>query len=72
MESAIDQILLTQDTIMAVRRRDTGIDTISEIVSREIDPVLFILPLQRIISRFNCAQRHNRTLSRNLTHSITS
>ena len=71
MESAIDQILLTQDTIMAVRRRDTGIDTISEIVSREIDPVLFILLLQRIISLFNCAQRHIGTLSRNLTNSIT-
>ena len=41
MESTIDQILLMQDTIMDVRRR-TQESTISEIVSRQIDPVLFI------------------------------
>ena len=44
MESTIDQILLMQDIIMDVRRRTQGL-TISEIVSREIDPVLFILLL---------------------------
>ena len=44
MESTIDQILLMQDTIIDVRR-STQKFTISEIVSREIDPVLFILLL---------------------------
>ena len=44
MEFTIDQILLKQDTIIDVRRR-TQESTISEIVSREIDPVLFILLL---------------------------
>ena len=44
MEFTIDQILLMQATIMVVRRR-TREFTISEIVSREIDPVLFILLL---------------------------
>ena len=43
MEFTIDQILLMQDTI-DVRRRTQEL-TISEIVSREIDPVLFILLL---------------------------
>ena len=42
MEFTIDQILLMQDTIIDVRRRTQEL-TISEIVSREIDPVLFIL-----------------------------
>ena len=42
MESTIDQILLMQDTIIDVRRRTQELK-ISEIVSREIDPVLFIL-----------------------------
>ena len=43
MEFTINQILLMQDTIMVVHRRHTGIIlTISKIVSREIDPVLFI------------------------------
>ena len=41
MEFTIDQILLMQDTVMDVRRRTQDL-TISEIVSREIDPVLFI------------------------------
>ena len=41
MEFTIDQILLMQDIIMDVRRRTQG-STISEIVSREIDPALFI------------------------------
>ena len=40
----VDQILLMQDTIIDVRRRTQEL-TISEIVSREIDPVLFILLL---------------------------
>ena len=44
MEFTIDQILLMQDTIIYVRRRTQEL-TISEIVSREIDPVLFILLL---------------------------
>ena len=44
MESTIDQILLMQDTIIDVRRRTQEL-TISEIVSREIDPVLFLLLL---------------------------
>ena len=44
MEFTIDQILLMQDIIMDVRRRTQEL-TISEIVSREIDPVLFILLL---------------------------
>ena len=39
MEFTIDQILLMQDIIMDVRRRTQEL-TISEIVSREIDPVL--------------------------------
>ena len=41
MESTIDQILLMQDTMVADKQELT----ISEIVSREIDPVLFILLL---------------------------
>ena len=46
MEFTIDQILLMQDTIIDVRRRTVTQElTISEIVSREIDPVLFILLL---------------------------
>ena len=40
----MDQILLMQDTIIDVRRRTREL-TISEIVSREIDPVLFIVLL---------------------------
>ena len=44
MEFTIDQILLMQDTIIDVRRRTQEL-TIFEIVSREIDPVLFILLL---------------------------
>ena len=44
MEFTIDQILLMQATIMVVRR-GTREFTMSEIVSREIDPVLFILLL---------------------------
>ena len=44
MGFTIDQILLMQDTIKNVRRRTQKL-TISEIVSREIDPVLFILLL---------------------------
>ena len=44
MEFTIDQILLMQGTIMYVLRRTQEL-TISEIVSREIDPVLFILLL---------------------------
>ena len=46
MEFTIDQILLMQDIITDVRRRTQEL-TISEIrvVSREIDPVLFILLL---------------------------
>ena len=46
MEFTIDQILLMQDIIIDVRRRTQEL-TISEIrvVSREIDPVLFILLL---------------------------
>ena len=47
MEFTIDQILLMQATIMVVRRR-TREFTISEIVSREIDPVLFILLLTTV------------------------
>ena len=39
MEFNIDQILLMQDIIVDVRRRTQEL-TISEIVSREIDPVL--------------------------------
>ena len=46
MEFTIDQILLMQDTIIMIDvRRRTQELTISEIVSREIDPVLFILLL---------------------------
>ena len=42
----IDQILLMQDTIIDVRQYlRSSLLTISEIVSREIDPVLFILLL---------------------------
>ena len=41
MEFTIHQILLMQDIITDVRRRTQEL-TISEIVSREIDPVLFI------------------------------
>ena len=49
MEFTINQILLMQDTIMVVHRRHTGIIlTISKIVSREIDPVLFILLLTTV------------------------
>ena len=44
MELTIDQILLMQATIIDVRRRTQQL-TISEIVSREIDPVLFIILL---------------------------
>ena len=44
MEFTIDKILLMQDTIIDVRSR-TQESTISEIVSLEIDPVLFILLL---------------------------
>ena len=44
MEFTIDQILLMQNIIMDVRRRTQEL-TISEIVSHEIDPVLFILLL---------------------------
>ena len=44
MEFTIDQILLMQYIIIDVRRRTQEL-TISEIVSREIDPVLFILLL---------------------------
>ena len=44
MESTIDQILRMQDTVIDVRHRTQEL-TISEIVSREIDPVLFILLL---------------------------
>ena len=44
MEFTIDQILLMQDTIIDVRHRAQEL-TISEIFSREIDPVLFILLL---------------------------
>ena len=44
MEFTIDQILLMKDTIIDVRRRTQEL-TISEIVSLEIDPVLFILLL---------------------------
>ena len=44
MEFTIDQVLLMQDIIMDVRRRTQEM-TISEIVSCEIDPVLFILLL---------------------------
>ena len=47
MEFTIDQILLMEDTIMVVRRRTQEL-TISEIVSREIDPVLFILLLKTV------------------------
>ena len=47
MEFTIDQILLMQDTIMVVRRRSQEL-TIFEIVSREIDPVLFILLLKTV------------------------
>ena len=47
MEFTVDQILLMQDTTMDVRRR-TQESTISEIVSREIDPVLFILLLATV------------------------
>ena len=46
MEFTIDQILLMQDTIIMIDvRRRTQELTISEIVSLEIDPVLFILLL---------------------------
>ena len=45
MESTIDQILRMQDTVIDVRHRTQEL-TISEIVSREIDPVLFILLLR--------------------------
>ena len=44
MEFTIDKILLMQNTIIDVRRRTQEL-TISEIVSLEIDPVLFILLL---------------------------
>ena len=44
MEFTIDQILLMHYTIMVVRHRTQEL-TISEIVSCEIDPVLFILLL---------------------------
>ena len=47
MEFTIDQILLMQDTVIDVRRRKQEL-TISEIVSREIDPVLFILLLTAV------------------------
>ena len=47
MEFTFDQIMLMQDTIMDVRRRTQEL-TISEIVSREIDPVLFILLLTTV------------------------
>ena len=47
MEFTMDQILITQDTVMDVRRRTQG-STISEIVSCEIDPVLFILLLTTV------------------------
>ena len=59
MEFTIDQIWLMQDTIMVVRRRTQEL-TISEIVSREIDPVLFILlhttvqfPVKRTNGKFS-------------------
>ena len=46
MEFTIDRILLMQDIIIDVRRRTQELPvTISEIVSLEIDPVLFILLL---------------------------
>ena len=44
MEFTIHQILLMQDIIIDVRRRTQEL-TISEIVSREIDPVLLIILL---------------------------
>ena len=47
MEFTIDRILLMQDPIMVVRRRTQEL-TISEIVSREIGPVLFILLLTTV------------------------
>ena len=47
MEFTIDQILLMQDNIMFVLRRSQEL-TIFEIVSREIDPVLFILLLTMV------------------------
>ena len=47
MEFTIDQILLMQHTMIDVRRRTQEL-TISEIVSREIDPVLFILLLKLV------------------------
>ena len=49
MEFTIDQIVLMQDTIIDVRRRTQKL-TISEIVSREIDPVLFILLLGLMVN----------------------
>ena len=60
-----DQILLMQDTIIDVRRRTVTEElTISEIVSREIDPVLFILPRMLTTEQFptsglmvNCLRR---------------
>ena len=47
MEFTIDHILRMQDTIINVRRRTQEL-TISEIASREIDPVLFILLLTTV------------------------
>ena len=47
MEFTIDQILLMQDIMMVLSRRTQEL-TISEIVSREIDPVLFILLLTTV------------------------
>ena len=57
MEFTIDQILLMQDIIMDVRRRTQEL-TISEIVSHEIDPVLFdpvlfILRLTQLITSWS-------------------
>ena len=47
MESTIDQILLMQDNIIVTLyvAGTQGLTISSEIVSREIDPVLFILLL---------------------------
>ena len=52
MGSTIDQILLMQDTIIVTLyvAGTQGLTISSEIVSREIDPVLFILLLNGTIS----------------------
>ena len=65
-----------QDTIIDVRRRTQEL-TISEIVSREIDPVLFILLLTHTTDKFpisllSIAQRKTRKIVTCLTQLVTS